>query len=288
MKSVTLFDTLIDTVTISLNSDSLLIPSLESIRTVQSDRGVSISGNYRNLFIKQSNNNTTISGSLQKFSRLFDESYDESKKAILGLCDTFSFEPSEATVKRIDVSKTINTDFEPKLYYQYLGAHQHYFRTPFKNSLYYSNTLRRLNFYDKAKESGIAGNLLRYEQRYFKPQSVFNKHLTLVDLLTEEVYHHFLTRWKNDYSRIQKVKTLIPMESLKSPKQFYDFLIAKQINEMGDDFINQIKIAQRAGYLSRQNAKRIKDKVSRINKSSFFEPNELIIELDKKILTYDR
>lgn len=276
---------MIDTLNISLSSESLLIPSLEGVRTIQSDWGTTMSGYYRNLYVKQRNDLVTISGSLQKYNRSQTLSEEESKRAILNLCEAFSFEPAEARVRRVDFAMNIKTQFEPKIYYPFLGSHQHYFRSPYKHSLNYHNSLRVLSFYDKAKESGISGNLLRYEQRYLKPEKVFNKKLMLVDLLTEEVNRNFLDKWRTDYSKIQKIKTLIPMENFKNPTQFFNYLIAVKATEIGSDLLgNQIKIAQRSGHLTKQNAKRIRDKMNRLSKSSFFECNELINELDEKIL----
>jgi len=275
----------IDTLNISLASEALLIPSLDSIRTIQSDWGTTLSGNYRNLQVKQRNDLVTISGSLQKFNRSESMSFEESRNAIFNLCETFSFEPSEAKVKRVDFAKNIKTECEPKIYYPFLGSHQHYFRSPYKNSLNYHNSLRVLSFYDKAKEQGISGHLLRYEQRYYKPTSVFKKELMLTDLITEEVYRYFLAKWQTDYRKIQKIKTIIPMENFKNPTQFFNYLIAVKATEIGSDLLsNQIKIAQRSGHLNKQNAKRIRDKMNRLSKSSFFENNDLINELDNKIL----
>lgn len=275
---------LIDTVKISLSSDSLLIPSLDRIKETKSDYGLTISGNYRNLFISKHNNSVSISGSLPKFSRNETMTFEEVKKSIYGLCETFSFEPEEARLQRVDIASTIKTIYEPTSYFQYLGTHSRYFRSPFKNSLYYTNSIRKLNFYDKAKEQNIIGNLLRYEQRYFKPETVFKKPLLLADLLTEEVYKHFLSNWKADYNRIQKAKTLIPMENFKTPTDFYNYLMAIASQQIGNETLsNQLKLAQRSGAINKQNAKRIRDKMSRLSKSKLFEANELILELDEKI-----
>lgn len=227
----------------------------------------------------------TISGSLEKFNRSICLSFRDNQEAIINLCNLFSFNPTEARLQRVDFAKTFKMQFEPKVYYPFLGSHQSYFRSPYKYSLNYSNTLRRLSFYNKAKEQNISGNLLRYEQRYFKPETVFKKKLFLADLLNEEVLNYFFSNWQTDYFKIQKIKNLIPMNNFKRPSQFFDYLIAKQATEIGNDLLfNQIKIAQRSGYLTKQNAKRIRDKMNRLSKSSFFEPNELIKELDQKIL----
>jgi hypothetical protein len=275
---------LIDTISISLSSEAVKLPSLEAVRMTFSDFGESVKGNYRNLLISQFNGSVTISGSLQKFNRSESLTLENCRDSINHLSDTFSFDPSEARLKRVDFAKTIQTDFEPKIYYPFLGNHQRYFRSPHKDSLYYSNSLRVLNFYDKAKEQRISGNLLRYEQRYFKPETIFKKSLYLVDLLTEEVYSHFLINWRSDYNRIQKVKTLIPMEAYKKPSDFFTYLIALGASEVGNDLLfNQIKIAQRSGHLSKQNAKRIRDKMRNISKGKIYEPNQLIDELDEKI-----
>lgn len=281
--------TVIDTLNLVLPSDALLIPSLDGIRTIQSDWGITLTGNFRNLLIRQRNDNVSISGSLQKFSRTDSLNYEEGRKAIYSLCETFSFEPSDAKVKRVDFGQNIPTQFEPKTYYPFLGSHQYYFRSPYKHTLNYSNSLRQLSFYDKARERGVSGNLLRYEQRFFKPETIFNKKLMLADLLTEEVYQHFLNKWHRDYFQIQKVKNIIPMENFKNPTEFYNYLLASKMADIGSDSLTtQIRTAQRQGHLTKQNAKRIRDKINSLYRSKFFESNGLVNELDQKILSYDR
>lgn len=278
---------MIDTLTISVKKEAVLVPSLERIRETKSMWGITTEGNYRNLTIRERNDLVTISGSLTKFLKYENVSnltFDECKEAIYSLCNLFSVEPEDATIKRIDFAKTINVDFEPKCYYQLLGNHRSYFRSPYKNSLNYSNSNRRLNFYDKAKEQRIIGNLLRYEKKFFRPDLVFNKKLLLTDLLTEDVFDHFTSSWKADYQKIEKVKKIIPMEKIRSPKLFFDHLAAMAASEIGRDSIyNQIQIAQRTGSLSKQNAKRIRDKMNRLSKSDFYRSNGLIDELDSKV-----
>lgn len=275
---------MIDTLNIKLPIEAVLVPSLEGIRTIQSDWGTTITGNYRNLKVSRFNEQITISGSLQKFNRSDTLTFDECKEAICNLCETFSFDPIEAQVKRIDIAKTFQTLHEPNLYYHYLGDHRSYFRSLYKNSLGYKNSLRALSFYDKGKEQSIPGNLLRYEQKYLKPDLVFKHKLSLADLLTEEVYNYFLTNWRSDYHKITKIKTIIPMENIKTPSELYNYLMAFGLNGIGNDLLtNQLKIAQRSGTLSKQNAKRIRDKIKRLSKESFFETNSMIEELDKRI-----
>ncbi len=274
----------IDTLNIKLPIEAILVPSLEGIRTIQSDWGTTITGNYRNLRVSRNKEQITISGSLQKFNRSESLTFEECKEAIYNLCETFSFDPKEALIKRIDIAKTFKTQHEPKLYYTYLGDHRSYFRSPFKNSLNYSNSVRALSFYDKGKEQSIPGNLLRYEQKYLKPDLVFKRKLNLAAILTEEVYNYFLTNWRSDYHRITKIKTIIPMENIKTPSELFNYLIAFGLNGIGNDLLsNQLKIAQRSGTLSKQNAKRIRDKIKRLSKESFFESNSMIEELNKKI-----
>lgn len=270
---------------ISLHSDCLLIPSLEGISTTISDWGTKITGKYRNLVISQKNDRISISGSLQKFNRSENQSFTQTQDAIYQLCNTFSFEPSEAKLTRVDFQKTFNTTFEPKDYYPSLGNHSKYFRVNYKNSLYYTNTTRKLNFYDKAKEQKIPGNLFRYEMRYHRPEITLKRKLYLADLLTEEVYQFLLTSWQADYKNIEKIRQLIPMQNLTTPTQFFEYLEAKAINDIGFESINkQLRIAQRQNHLTKQNAKRIRDKMATLQRSDFYQPNELVNELDTKIL----
>lgn len=277
---------MIDTLKISLRSEAVEVPDLVGISTIQSDWGLSTRGNFRNLLISERKDYVTISGSLQKFNRSASLTLEECKQSIHNLCETFSIEPKEALIKRVDFARTLQTTFEPKAYYPYLGTHRSYFRSPYKGSLNYNNSLRVLSFYDKGKEASLPGNLLRYETRYLKPETVFKRKLFLIDLLTEEVFNHFVKCWKQDYQKIEKIKKLIPMETFKSPKKLTEFLEAKGLNEIGRDLLyNQIKLAQRSGNLSKENAKRMRDRLTQISRSNFFEANDLINELDSKILT---
>jgi hypothetical protein len=268
--------------------DAILIPSLGRITTIQSDWGTTIKGNYKNLEItKKANDMITISGSIQKFyGTTANLDFDENKKAILSLCDTFSFSPEEAQVKRIDIAKNISTQFEPKSYYPFLGSHQFLMRNYYKNSLYYGNKSRSrtLAFYDKAKEQNLKGNILRYEYRDFRPDMTFKKIVSLADLLKEETYNLLVSNWQSNYRTIQKVKNLLPMESIKNPKQFFEYLMALGQLGLGNDYVNnQLRIAQRAGFLNKQHAKRIRDKMNRLSNSQLFSQNSLVDELDSKI-----
>lgn len=269
--------------------ESVLIPSLDRITTIQSDRGISKKGNYRNLVItKRTDGRISINGSIQKFlGANTNPSFEESKRAIFKLCETFSFSPEEAQVKRVDIAKDISTQFRPKAYYPFLSSHQYLLRNQHKNTLYYTNTSRTrcLAFYDKAKEQNTSGNLLRYEYRDFRPDNTFKKIVMLDDFLEEENYNVLLRNWQSNYQTIHKVKDLIPMESFKNPTQFFNFLMAAKLAELGSDFVNdQLKMAQKSQHLTKQNAKRIRDKLKQLNKPEMFSNNPLIEELDSKIL----
>jgi hypothetical protein len=272
-------------VNILIEADRLLVPDLTNTVKIVGEFGTRIQGNYRNLLIKQHTNYVSISGSIQKLIRTNECSFEKTKEGIEFLCDRFSFEPKEAKLNRFDFQKTFTTINEPKDYYTFLGNHKRFFRSTYKNSLYYTNSTRVLNFYNKAKEMQVSGNLFRYEMRYQRPELILKKKIYLDELMNEAFYSSLLTNWKQGYQQIEKLRQLIPMENLKTPTQFFEYLEAKAISDIGlTEIEKQIKVAQKTNTLTKQNAKRIRDKIRDLQKQDFYKDNDLINELDNKIL----
>lgn len=272
---------MIDTLHIVLPAETVTLPSLEGVRYIHSDYGQTIQGHHRNLRVNQTSNTIRIQGSLQKWYRgdnFGNLQYQDDSKAISDLCHTFSFEPNEATLRRLDFGANISTTFRPSAYFPYLGRSQNYYRTDYRNTVNYINSVRTISVYQKDTRT------LRFETRYKKPEKSLKRVIALADLLTPEVYDFFLQRWREEFYRIEKLNEIIPLENMK-PDNLLDFLAAVGLQEIGPEPIrNHIKSAQRTGAIDKHKAKRFRDKIdSLLNDPRLAKPNELIQELNEKI-----
>lgn len=82
----------------------------------------------------------------------------------------------EGIIRRIDVFKNIETQFEPKSYFSYLGDCKFFTRSVVKSTLYYKNNSREMYLYDKISEVNtrraiipnefLGKSLMRLECRY--------------------------------------------------------------------------------------------------------------------------
>ena len=98
------------------------------------------------------------------------------KRAIENLSDTLHLPMDKANVTRLDIAQNFIVKHPTDVYFNHLGILMHAQRLQQPDGLYYSQTGRRLVFYDKIKEQKnkrepvpelYAGrNVLRYEQRY--------------------------------------------------------------------------------------------------------------------------
>lgn len=210
-------------------------------------------------------------------------------------------------IRRLDCEITIETHFKPNVYFRYLGNSKYFLRKEFqKTSLYYSNSSRVINIYDKIKERKDkkelipieceGKNLFRFECRYRNAylKSIAKKNyleiLKVEDLINPQIFKNLTEIVFNEYEAITKFKkNVIPNlgNSLKSKSDLINFIAAFGIEALGG--INEVQEMidasrpfnpnMRKEYFSRRK-KDIKEIATSL-KIEYLE--NLISEIDQKI-----
>lgn len=266
------------------------------------DGYTSFSGNLKNLRVFKSEKGIKVTGSLAKFY-LGDNcqtlTRSDTKRAINLLSQLLSIPIEKAFVRRLDFGTNIIVNHKPKLYFKYLGELNKYLRQPQGSTLYYSNSLRRLVFYDKISEIKKERipipkiwenrNVIRYEIRFLSRLSKqFNlSELKASTLYDEKFYISLVNRWVSEYLSIQKIQLLsIKSSNMNSPKDFIKLLAIMGIQAIGHDKImmevealREKKVFQKPEYYSR-----LKKEIKYLyNHPTLTEKSDLVDELDSKI-----
>jgi hypothetical protein len=170
----------------------------------------------RNLKVISNDAYTIVKGSLPKFvhgGNVETLPFNEILFTIQELSECLDRDISTAQILGVDWSTTINTQTKPTVYYSILGETYPFQRLPYKNSLYYNSSDRKLMFYDKGKEAGMVGNWLRNELQLMK----LNKFgLTFHDLTKPQVFNSFTTQWLQVYQSINKLREPLLTPFLKN------------------------------------------------------------------------
>jgi len=263
--------------------------SLNNLRISVSERGVSIKGSLAKYY---------LSDNMQTLRR------QDTEQAIQKLSDDLHLPIKEAQVSRVDFAHNFIMNYEPKVYYPYLGESQYFDRFIQPESLYYSNKSRTLLFYDKPVEAKskdykipevwTAKNVLRYEIRYrrrlhkqFKePEVKANK------LYEEKFYIKLIDRYVSDFKSIHKnAKISLDSENMATVKDFWDQMALMKIKEIGQDgavdLVEELRakeVFDKPEYYSRLK-KQIRDKSNKFQAS---DSTPLIEELEGKISALKR
>ena len=152
---------------------------LDKVKFEETDERVKYSGRLKNLYVSVSEKGLFISGSLAKYylsDNMQTLRRQDAEQAIQSLSDSLHLPIVEAQVSRIDFADNFIMQYEPEVYYPYLGESRHLKRYIQPESLYYKNGSRTMLFYDKPAEAKSKGykipdvwtskNVLRYEIRY--------------------------------------------------------------------------------------------------------------------------
>jgi len=246
-----------------------------------------------------------VDGSLAKFyfngSNLETLNRQKTNEAIEKLSDELKLNISENGVYRIDIATNLIMDQQIKLYFTCLGELNYFVKSNFKDSLYYErkNLGIQLNFYDKLQDlkkkqiplpdhmKQYNNRVLRYELRIMKSVSKnYNKkNVKIKDLSEETFYNEGLNIWKDHYFSIEKLnKIRFQSMAFKNLKTLQNQMMLIGLNAYGSSkFMNMIELSK--GQISRNQYYRAKKKVRTImNSKELTEPNDLIFELDKKII----
>lgn len=268
------------------------------------DGQVYMSGYLNNYKVNLSEQGISLRGSLAKYflpDNFHTLSRSDTNRAFEKMSDELYLPINKSKVNRIDFAQNLLMDYEPEAYYNFLGECQHYRRQPQSKSLYYSNTLRQIVFYNKVAEGKTKGlslppvwddqNVLRYEMRFKSRLSKqFNQaEIAASSLSDEKFYMIIFNKWLAEYQAINKLHSInLNLSDMNSPKDFW-----KQLNLMAINIIGQDKIMQEVENLRHQKAfnkpeyySRLKKEIKELCKTpEMTSKSELIAELDKKILT---
>ena len=286
--------------------DSRILQSLDGIKQhCNTDDGqVYYSGRLGNYKVSLSGQGISLKGSLAKYSlpdNFHTLTRSDTKRAFEKMADDLHIPVQRAKVTRIDLAKNMLMLYTPETYYGYLGESQHYKRLPQDKSIYYSNGLRQMIFYNKVAEGKNkrqilpdvwnGQNVLRYELRFKSrlPKQLNRPEITPTTLTDEKFYMELVNKWINEYEAINKLHSInFNLSDMNSPKDFI-----KQLSLFAVHLIGQDKIMAEVENLRAKNAfdkpeyySRLKKEIRELCKTpELTNSSELVAELDKKIRT---
>jgi len=239
---------------------NLFTQNLYAMEEIRSDLGeYKIRGKLKNLSVLFTQSGISIKGSLSKFykgNNLKDLNNCEIKSALLKIGDALSIPILKAKLTRIDIGFNISMDYEPKYYFTGLGEKALMHRSLVNStSLYYKNTIKVLNFYDKNKEFyktsripenfKIEKNLLRYELRLNRKLGTFLncREILVSDLFNDEIYKKLVSIWGKDYFQIKK-NNLVEFKPrlITANKDYVDYLTFIGIFEIREKIPRDIQL----------------------------------------------
>lgn len=273
----------------------------------KNDGQMYVSGYLKNYKVNISEKGVSLKGSLAKY--YLDDNFhtlnrSDSARAFEMMADELSLPIQKAKVSRIDIAQNLLMEFEPEAYYNFLGECPYYQRQPQSKSLYYTNGLRQIVFYNKIAEAKAKGlslpdvwsgqNVLRYEMRFTSrlPKQFKQSEITASTLYDEKFYMAIYNKWLAEYEAINKLHSInFNLSDMNSPKDFW-----KQLNLFAIDMIGQDKIMQEIENLRHQKAfdrpeyySRLKREVADLCKTpEMTASSDLVKELDKKIKSLKR
>ncbi|WP_142455214.1 phage/plasmid replication domain-containing protein [Gracilimonas mengyeensis] len=261
----------------------------ENLRIYVTDRGVSIQGSLAKYY---------LSDNMQTLRR------KDTEQAIQKLSDDLHLPIDEAQVSRIDFAHNFIMQFEPKVYYPYLGESQYYKRYIQPESLYYKNGNRTKLFYDKPAEAKNKGyeipevwtskHVLRYEIRYKRRlhKQFKEPEVKAYKLYEEQFYIKLIDRYVSDFKSIHKLAEInLDTDNMSTPKDFWDQMALLSIKRIGQhgavDLVEELRAKDaldRPEYYSRLK-KEIRDKSKKFSAS---DSSPLIEELESKVSALKR
>lgn len=260
------------------------------------------SGYYKGLKASVSDKGVSLYGSICKAyldNNIKTLTRQDTQRAFELFSDELHLPFNESIINRIDLAQSFLVDYEPELYYHYLGDCNHYHRLTQPQSISYQNQLRTKIFYNKKAEVKKKGykvpeiwankNILRYELRYMsRIPKQFNVYKVTAKLLYDEAFYiNLIDRWHNEYESINKTSSInLNHSKMNKPKDFLTQMAILKINEIG--LCETLKLIEELKakncFQHKEYYSRLKADIKRLYKT--YEPeqgNELITELNKKI-----
>ena len=259
-----------------------------------------VEGKLGNLKVEVTGMEVRVRGSIAKYFRgdnLETLSIEELKGAIKKLESELGIPVRKGRITRVDMAGTFQMKEKPLLYLKKLGWLEGYNRGPFSgDTLYYTRGKKvQLCFYDKGKEMKKKGqevppgNLLRYECRFSREgiRWLFNRDLTVGEILDGKVFNVFISRWHELYTSISKLGMNyldVSFNSLESSSDWLVLCVCQMNTQM--DVLGALKDAfscreeRRTGDVSLHNRVKVATRKMLERGKRFVLPDDLIEELD--------
>jgi hypothetical protein len=221
---------------------------------------------------------------------------NQTKEAIENLSDDLHLDMKQARLTRIDFANNFIMRDPPINYFSCLVEANKLNKNRIDSTLYFSNQVRSLVFYDKTKhyqdkninipEAYQNQNILRYERRLLKAGKY---RLKFEDLYKPNIFKNFLDHWKREYDSIIKNSSL--QFTKEASNMFsYKFLCAVALKEYVEKTGGMEKLfeifdkEQRKGNIKRQNKPYYKNRIQEVlTLPELFEPDSLTTELNEKV-----
>ena len=282
-----------------------ILPYLSDVTEYQSKHGYSCSGNVFDYTVNVFERGISLKGSLCK--SFFGDNLQTLKRSVIKqaiekLNDHLHIDLSEAKVTRFDVSTVIPTKRPPADYYAYLGNKPYFQREQWKESLYYSNHQRQINFYDKSKEAKAKfmdipdiwknSNLFRYELRYLRNiNSQLKADVTASTLYDKDFYSNVIQNWYNEFKTIQKLKNnSFMIDGIKTPKEAQEALFSYLLQGAGQNLVTEFLSELKANntFPDRKYYTRLKADLNKMLVSKNGNKSDLMQELETAIFNIAR
>jgi hypothetical protein len=280
---------------------------LENITAHEKTDQIYFSGSLNNLRIYVSERGVSLQGSLAKYylsDNMQTLRRQDTEQAIKKLSDDLHLPIDVAQVSRVDFAHNFIMQYEPEVYYPYLGESQYFKRYIQPESLYYKNGNRTKLFYDKPAEAKSKGykipevwaskNVLRYEIRYRRrlDKQLKEPEIRASTLYDEQFYIKLINIYVSDYKSIHKHSEInLDTANMRTPKDFWDQMALLMIDRIGQngavDLVEELRakdVLDKPEYYSRLK-KQIRDKSQKYSAS---DSTPLIEELESKVSALKR
>lgn len=241
-------------------------------------------GNVGNLKISVNEESLTLRNSLCKF--MMGDNFKTMNRAdlvevVAMLEDMLHLPISRADVTRMDVGTNFALMHPVEVYLRRLGDLRYFRRVPMVEvgGLYYKQTERELNLYDKCKEARNhktpipeayqAANILRYEQRLIRhiPRYYKRNQMQLRDVCRPDVYADIVSRWEAAFNSIRIVPSIkIEMDMIENVSTMKNAGLLALIQMQGGvmEFLAYVDELKAKRKITKQNAARMKSEIKRI------------------------
>jgi len=296
---------------IPLHSDKIRLIHLCKIKT-EIDRAtaeeIRNSGYLKNLAVSWNSDNATVYGSFAKYyfgNNLNLLTLNQYKIVTSDLSEKLGIDISLAKIFQLDNAFDAEVALPVKSYFNLFGEKKGMMRTPTdRNSLYYSNSFKIVNIYDKLKDlkhdgmivTGIENlmreNLMRFEVRnktaaIAKIIKMFGlTELTIADLRRRDIFSEFVRAVLKEYQSIAKKQDFYFDGNIRKPNDIITPLAIAGINSIGLENVYSMIENTRALKKLKHNEyySRMKNKVRGLSKhKDYTRPYPALTDLDNEM-----